>query len=221
MSSELDKQRRKLTRTLGTGLGLCFLKPSVALASMVTPSQVEGPFHPSTPQSDTDLDLCQVQGRKQLATGEQLWVTGSVKDVDGKPISNAVVDVWQANHFGRYSHPRDNNTAPLDENFQGWGIVHSNSTGQYRFKTIKPGPYPLSFLGGAGMRCRHIHFKVSHPDFTELTTQMYFEGDPLIQQDFEIAKVPEQHQHLLIAKAIADPESGLPVYTFDLTLGKY
>ena len=59
---------------------------------------------------------------------------------------------------------------------------------------------------------------MSCPGFRPLTTQMYFEGDPLIAQDFEIAKVPEDARHLLIASSTTDDDSGLPLYRFDIVL---
>lgn len=218
MRKPTDKQRRIFNKSLGLGLGLGLLTPFTAIASIVTPHQVEGPFYPDKPQADTDLDLSLITGHKEAATGEQLLVQGTVRNLQGEPLPGAIVDVWQANHHGRYSHSGDPNTAPLDPNLQGWGIVKCNDSGQYAFKTIKPGAYPLSFLGAQGMRCRHIHFKVSHTDYQPLTTQMYFDGDQLIEQDPEIAKVPKSQQHLLIAKMTKDEETGLPLYRFDLTL---
>jgi protocatechuate 3,4-dioxygenase beta subunit len=147
-----------------------------------------------------------------------ILVRGRVVDTGGKPLSGALVDVWQANHHGRYDHPEDPNTAPLDPHFQGWGLIRTDAEGHYQFKTIKPGAYPLSFLGDDGWRCRHIHFKVAQDGHSELTTQMYFEGDPLIEQDRQIAKVQEELRHLLIAKPVADEASGLPLYRFDIVL---
>ena len=118
-----------------------------------TPKQVEGPFHPIEEQSDTDTDLSIVEGRADAAKGEIILVRGRVTDVNGHPLEGALVDVWQANHFGRYSHAKDPNTAPLDPNFQGLGLMKTDTEGSYGFKTIKPGAYPLSFLGGDGWRC--------------------------------------------------------------------
>jgi len=187
-------------------------------SSLLTPSQVEGPFHPIEPQEDTDMDLTILPGHSSPATGEVILVRGRVFDNRGTPLANALVDVWQANHHGRYSHAEDPNTAPLDPNFQGWGLLNTGASGEYAFKTIKPGPYPLSFLGENGWRCRHIHFKVSSPGVRDLMTQMYFRGDPLIEQDLEIAKVPEANRDLLICDAVTDEASGLPLYRFDLTL---
>lgn len=111
-------------------------------------------------------------------------------------------------------------TAPLDPNFQGWGLVRTDAEGRYAIKTIMPGPYPLSFLGGEGWRCRHMHFKDSHESLETLVIQMYFKGDPLIEQDQEIAKVPEELRHLLIAESKPDEASGLPLYRFDLVLAR-
>lgn len=210
--------RRDFTRGVGLIAGAGVAKASSAGSLANTPSQVEGPFHPIDPQDDTDLDLVQIEGHSEIAQGEVIKVRGRVLDVNGAPIENALVDVWQANHFGRYSHPDDPNPASLDEHFQGWGLLHTDAEGQYRYRTIKPGAYPLSFLGGTGWRCRHIHYKVSADGFRTTITQMYFEGDPLIDQDLEIAKVPPEMQHLLIAKPSTDEKSGTSSYTFDIVL---
>jgi len=221
--SENKLNRRELIKRLGVVSGAGILASSNTLAGAagtVTPSQVKGPFYPIVDQHDTDLDLTMVAGKSERAKGEVVLVQGKVFDEDGAPVNNAVVDVWQANSDGRYSHEGDRNTAPLDPNFQGWGIVKTDATGRYQFKTIVPGPYPLSFLQASGMRCRHIHFKVSAENAKTLITQMYFAGDPLIADDLEIAKVAKEQQSLLIAESMIDEESGLPRYQFNLTLAK-
>ncbi len=218
MVDETKVSRRELTKKIGLGIGFCCLAPRLSLASIATPEQVEGPFYPDKRQSDTDMDLSQIKGHDHEATGEKILVHGRVTNIYGQPLANAKVDVWQANHYGRYSHRADENPAPLDPDFQGWGIVHTDTDGRYRFKTIKPGAYPLSAMGGSGKRCRHIHFKVSHPEHVSLTTQMYFKGDPLIAQDLVISTLPKTQQHLLIASSRPDKASGLPLYQFDLCL---
>ena len=210
--------RRDVSKQIAIAAGVSLLGPGIAKALVPTPEQVEGPFHPIEEQADTDLDLTLIEGNSKTAEGEIILVRGQVFDAGGQPLTDALVDVWQANHVGRYSHPEDPNTAPLDPNFQGWGLMTTDSEGRFSFKTIKPGAYPLSVLGEEGWRCRHIHFQVSRPGFDELTTQMYFHGDPLIEQDLEIAKAPEELRHLLIAKSISDEATGLPLYRFDVVL---
>jgi protocatechuate 3,4-dioxygenase beta subunit len=208
--------RRELTRQFGVVAGAAMVANTFASSMLATPAQVEGPFHPIDNQADTDLDLSMIEGHTHAAEGEAILVSGRVFDTRGRPLKEALVDVWQANHLGRYSHRDDKNTAALDPNFQGWGLLRTDAQGQYALKTIKPGPYPLSFLGEDGWRCRHIHFKISQPGVESLTTQMYFEGDPLISQDLEVAKVPQEQRHMLIAKASPDAISGLPRYRFDI-----
>ncbi|MFT5656098.1 MAG: protocatechuate 3,4-dioxygenase beta subunit [Arenicella sp.] len=218
MSNKHNVSRRHVVKRIGLISGLSAMPLGSALAKVVTPYQVEGPFHPVDAQADTDLDLTIIDGNSDSAQGTQILVQGRATDADGQPLADALVDVWQANTHGRYSHPKDKNTAPLDANFQGWGLIRTDSDGRYRFKTIEPGPYPLSFLGEEGWRCKHIHFKVSKPGSVELVTQMYFAGDPLIEQDLEIAKVPEQDRGLLISKPALDEATGLPIYQFDMIL---
>jgi len=210
--------RRQIARQVGMMAGIGLVLPRFAAASIVTPKQVEGPFYPIGQKADDDMDLTKIAGGTETATGETILVRGQVFDTKGQPLTNASVDVWQANHHGRYSHPKDPNPAPLDPNFEGWGVMRTDATGSYSFKTIKPGAYPLKFIGEEGWRCRHIHFKVSRPGYAPITTQMYFDGDPLIATDLEIAKAPKEHQQLLIVKEATDSESGLPLFNFNLTL---
>ena len=210
--------RRALARQLGLATGAAALGFGVARAAVVTPWQTSGPFYPERRASDVDMDLTRIDGHDEAATGEQILVHGRVFDTDGRPQAGATVDVWQANHHGRYAHSKDPNEAPLDPHFQGHGIIETDEEGRYSFRTIRPGAYPLEALGASGWRCRHIHYKVSGAGLAMLTTQMYFEGDPLIAQDLEIAKVEDSLQHLLIASAVPDEDTGLPRYEFDLVL---
>ena len=220
MKKRKTHSRREVTKKIGMAAGLALIPGSFTGAATPTPEQVKGPFHPNDEQSDTDMNLVMIEGHSEAAKGEVILVRGQVVDSDGEPLADALVDVWQANDYGRYSHPKDTNTAPLDPDFQGWGLVKTDAEGRYGIKTIKPGPYPLSFLGGKGWRCRHIHFEVSHSDLDTLVTQMYFEGDPLIETDLEIAKAPDELRHLLIAKSQPDESTGLPLYRFDLVLAR-
>lgn len=218
MKKQRTLSRRQITRNIGVAAGLALIPGGLTSAATLTPKQVTGPFHPVDEQPDTDKNLVMVDGRAEPAKGKVILVRGQIVDINGEPLSDALVDVWQANHFGRYSHPKDRNAAPLDPNFQGWGLIKTDAEGRYGIKTIKPGPYPLPYVGAEGWRSRHIHFKVSHPDADTLVTQMYFEGDPLIDADQEIAKTPEELRYLLIARSRTDETTGLPLYGFDLVL---
>jgi len=163
----------------------------------VTPPHTEGPFYPIVPQGEKDADLTMVSGKPKAAKGQVVVVEGQILDPSGTPIPNAVVDVWQANAAGRYAHETDSNTAPLDPNFQGWAIVKTDDEGRYRFKTVKPGAYPVT---SDWTRPPHIHFKVSRRGFREITTQMYFGGESLNDIDHLLNELPANLQPTLIAQ---------------------
>jgi protocatechuate 3,4-dioxygenase beta subunit len=221
----MNKKNRKLSRrafgqqvAMSTG-GLLQMGSGSLLAGAATPRQTEGPFYPDSDVGDKDLDLTLIKGHTEAAKGDPIYVYGQVLDTDGQPLANATVDVWQANDAGKYRHADDPNPAPLDPNFQGWGIVQTDALGFYRYKTIVPGSYPLEALGeGGGRRARHIHYKVSHEGHKPITTQLYFPGDPLIEQDLEIVKAPAEDQWMMISVEEEPHVSGIPIYRFDVVL---
>ncbi|MDA9975655.1 protocatechuate 3,4-dioxygenase [Alphaproteobacteria bacterium] len=143
-----------------------------------TSHQFLGPFYPlSTPTSDGDLT--QVEGGTGVAEGQVLYLCGPVVDITGAPVANKKVEIWQTNSHGRYTHPNDDNSAPLDPNFEGFAAVHTDNEGRYSLKTVKPGAYPT---GPNSIRPSHIHFEV-YARSKRFVTPMYFEGDPYHDQD--------------------------------------
>jgi protocatechuate 3,4-dioxygenase beta subunit len=148
-------------------------------------------------------------------------VFGKVLDESGRPVSNALIEVWQANAGGRYRHKNDSYLAPLDPNFGGCGRCLTDSDGNYSFRTIKPGPYPWP-NGGNDWRPAHIHFSIFGQAFAQrLITQMYFEGDPHVEicpivQSIGDARAIEQ----LVARL--DMAQSVPMdlraYRFDIVL---
>jgi len=145
-------------------------------ARNATPPVSLGPFYPAQKPADSDADLTMVTGRTQRAAGTLLYTSGRVLDLQGRPLANAQIEVWQANAFGRYHHPGDSDASgPLDPNFQAYGRLVTDAEGRYRLKTIKPPPY-------AG-RTPHLHFNVA-TGRTRLTTQMFFEGEAGNERDF-------------------------------------
>lgn len=133
------------------------------------------------------------------------------------------MDVWQADHQGRYRHPADPNPAQPDPNFQGWGQVVTDAEGRYGFRAIKPAAYPLEFLDGkpdpeAGFRTPHIHFRVARRGYRELVTQMYFAGEALNDKDIVLARVPEAERPKVVLAAVTLAGEDVPEYRFELTL---
>jgi len=153
------------------------LQRVLAAAASFTPMQTKGPFYPITRPLDTDADLTVVRGQSGRAQGKIVHLMGRVLDQNGVPVRDAKIELWQCNAHGRYAHPADVNSAPLDPNFQGFGVQSTNAEGEYRFKTIKPAAYPIGPMNPDAIRTPHIHFDISGAD-TRLVTQMYFPGEP-------------------------------------------
>jgi protocatechuate 3,4-dioxygenase beta subunit len=183
--------------------------------------RLDGPVFGEEVLEELDHDLTRQHAGEPL--GERITVSGRVLDVDGKPLRNALVEIWQANSAGRYHHDVDRHPAPLDPNFTGAGRCLTDDEGRYHFVTIKPGAYPWGNHPNA-WRPAHVHFSLFGRAFTErLVTQMYFPGDPLFEYDpiFNSVRDPKSRE-LLIARfdlATTQPEWAL-AYEWDIVLGR-
>ncbi len=169
--------------------------------------------------ANSENDLTHFNGGEAL--GERIIVTGRVIDEDGRAIPHSVIEIWQANAAGRYSHAEDRHDAPLDPHFAGIGRVVTDEHGAYRFMTVKPGAYPWRNHHNA-WRPNHLHFSLFGPSFaTRLITQMYFPGDPLLALDPIYNSVPDHSaRERLIATfdiEVTIPEYALG-YRFDFVL---
>ena len=192
-------------------------KPLIPLPH--TLSEVTGPVYGHEYITEGDNDLTRQHGGEPL--GERMILTGRVLDDNGRPVSQALLEIWQANAAGRYLHVKDRHPAPLDPNFTGAGRTLTDENGCYRFVTIKPGAYPWLNHYNA-WRPAHIHFSIFGRAFaTRLVTQMYFPGDPLCAIDpiFQSVRDEEAQQRLI---ARLDLETTQPQwalgYRFDIVL---
>jgi protocatechuate 3,4-dioxygenase beta subunit len=170
-----------------------------------TPSTTPGPFYPVIKPADRDTDLTGVRGHRRRAQGQIIHVSGQVLNQHGDPIRGARVELWQANTFGRYNHPSDPNPAPLDPDFQGYGVQVTDREGRFRFTTIKPGPYPVDAMR---TRTPHLHFDVTGR-VDQRITQLFFAGEPLNDQDFVLQGIPRDRDRL-IAQLLPAPASEDP-----------
>jgi protocatechuate 3,4-dioxygenase beta subunit len=179
-----------------------------------------GPTVPQAFVRSADNDLT-IHG-KSLPIGERMVVTGRLLDADGRPIRRSLVEIWQANASGRYTHPVDQHDAPLDPNFTGVGRTFTDDEGRYRFVTVKPGAYPWQNHPNA-WRPQHIHFSLlGNAPVQRLVTQMYFPADPLLALDPVYNSVPDEQARLRMVSTLA-LESGIEGvalgYPFDIVLG--
>jgi protocatechuate 3,4-dioxygenase beta subunit len=190
---------------------LAALRPLAA----ATPQQTEGPFFPVGETAEADFDLTRLEGHAQAAAGRVVEIHGTVRGADGAPLAGALVHVWQANHHGRYAHPDDANPAPLDPHFQGYARLRTDGEGAFRVRTIVPGAYPV---GRGWSRPPHVHFKVSHDGHREVTTQMYFAGEPLNAKDRILNALDESERAQLVVAFAPEGPDAVPVGRFALQL---
>jgi protocatechuate 3,4-dioxygenase beta subunit len=206
--------------TIGGVLAISSSAKAAALVCRKTPAQTEGPFYPIDKQLDTDTDLTQVKGEVLQATGEIIYISGIVQNEKCEPLENALVEIWQACHTGRYNHKHDTNPAKLDPYFQYWGKAVTDKNGKYLFKTIIPGEYPADV---DWMRPPHIHYKIQKRAYHELTTQLYFEGNKYNADDKILQALSKADQKEVIVK-LNKPLTGMDPNSkyceFNITLKK-
>ncbi|MNV26084.1 Protocatechuate 3,4-dioxygenase beta chain [compost metagenome] len=184
-----------------------------------TLSEITGPTFGADFVGQGDNDLTRIA--QADAIGERIIVSGRVLDENGRPVPDALIEIWQANAAGRYLHKRDQHDAPLDPNFSGEGRTVTDAHGRYQFKTIKPGAYPWGNHYN-GWRPQHIHFSLFGRAYaTRLVTQMYFPGDPLLEFDPIFQCIPDAKARARLV-ATLDWETTVPEYAlgyrFDIVL---
>jgi len=160
-----------------------------------------------------EADLTRIAPGRPQAEGEAVTIAGRILDEDLRPVRRTLVEVWNANAHGRYSHVIDagRNDAPLDPNFYGFGRIVTDEEGRYAIRTIKPGAY-IARRDIGWWRPPHIHFSVVGSG-VRLVTQMYFPGDPLNERDFIFLVVPESDRERVIGRPAGDAS-----LTFDIVI---
>jgi protocatechuate 3,4-dioxygenase beta subunit len=184
-------------------------------------SELTGPVYGHDDVRPVDSDLTRNAAKNGEPIGERIIVVGRVLDENGRPIPNALLEIWQTNAAGRYIHKKEIHDAPLDPNFTGAGRCLTNENGEYRFITIRPGAYPWGNHYNA-WRPAHIHFSIFGRNFLQrLVTQMFFPGDPLLELDPIYNSIPDEkgRQRLVseYAHDVSKPEWALG-FRFDIVL---
>lgn len=136
-------------------------------------------------------------------SGERITISGRVLDADVIGVPDAVLEIWQANSYGKYAHPEDKQDKPLDPNFHGYGRIPTDSNGAFRFTTIKPGPVPGPDGSGSEKRLQAPHIVVSvfsRGLLRRLVTRIYFPDEAANAGDFVLNLVEPARRGTLIAK---------------------
>ena len=159
-------------------------------------------------------DVLNLSPPREPVTGEVVVLIGAVRDGEGEPVPDAMLEIWGANAAGRYRSPDDpRSDPPIDPGFVGFGRAATDADGWYRFHTLRPGPVP-----GHDGRPQAPHVAVGvfgRGLIKRLVTRLYFADDARTLDDAVLALVPATRRGTLLAARVAvDPAT----YRFDIVL---
>lgn len=181
----ITDDRRQEFILLSDVLGLSML--TVAMnnekPAACTEATVFGPFHvDGAPEYELGTDI------SNGATGTPCTVRGTVRGIDGKPVANAMLDVWQSDENGLYDVQK-----PEVSEAQARGIVFTDAEGRYSFDSILAVPYPIPHDGPVGQmleatgrhpwRPAHLHFLIKADGYETLITHIFRENSTYIDSD--------------------------------------
>ncbi|SDR63745.1 hydroxyquinol 1,2-dioxygenase [Rhizobiales bacterium GAS113] len=171
---------------LSDTLGVSMLVDAInnQLPQGATQTTVLGPFYvQNPPEHSLGADIS--NGMK----GDPLFVSGSVRALDGSPIAGAFVDVWHSDQDGYYDVQYD---GPDGEPAMR-ARFHTDESGGFHFRTIKPAPYPIPHDGPVGQMLKaqgrhpwrpgHVHFMIDAPGYHRLVTHVFVAGDQYLDSD--------------------------------------
>lgn len=159
-----------------------------------TPSQTVGPYYRLGLEP-----LYRAQIAPEHAAGMQVQISGCVFDGAGMPVSDAVLELWQADAAGIYAHAHDPRCAAHDPSFDGWGRVPTDAQGRYRLTTIRPGP--VAGPNGQPQAAHLVVLVFMRGLLRGVATRLYFADDPQLSGDPILALVPSERRGTLLARA--------------------
>lgn len=206
------KQTRRELLEKCVGVGALTLATSTSLSSVVL-AWDEAERKPN-PTPFCELGPFYKRGAPQIANmhaggepGMPLSVSGHVYTTSGEILPNAKLEVWQADHFGKYD-------------LQGYKLrstLQPNPQGQYEFESVMPGHYPARV-------CQHVHYLITAPGHKPLTTQLYFGTDPVFQGDPDknFSRDPLITSRELVRPVMlkGDPQQIIAMVSFDIVLAR-
>ncbi|MSO77380.1 MAG: protocatechuate 3,4-dioxygenase subunit alpha [Alphaproteobacteria bacterium] len=175
-----------------------------------TPDQTVGPFfhYVLTPHAYPVRSLVGNDLTQAGVAGETIRIEGRVLDGDGSLVSDALVEIWQADAAGHYAHPEDRRGTASNA-FRGFGRSDTDATGVFRFTTIRPGPVPGP---GGGTQAPHIAVTIfARGLLRHLVTRFYFPDEPLNGADPILALVPAERRATLMLRAAGKAHYGIDI----------
>lgn len=175
-----------------------------------TPNQTVGPFFQDGLLRGGENVLVDAQ-----TSGEKICVTGRVLDGEGRPVVDALVEIWQADARGHFNHPVDPDPSQADAHFRGFGRSDTIQDGRFWFQTVKPDRVP----GRDGkMQAPHIDVRVfARGMLIHVLTRLYFADENENANDVVLNSIndPTRRRSLI---AVLESSGDLPTYRFDIRL---
>jgi hydroxyquinol 1,2-dioxygenase len=164
------------------GLSMLVVQMNHRFDPAATPATVLGPFHiEGSPELEYAADM------SQGLPGVPLFISGTVRTLDGSPVPGAVLDVWQADQDGAYEAQLEVDEARLRAKYT------SREDGTYCVRTIAPKGYSIPMDGPVGALIRqteisyfrpaHVHFLLNVPGFRPLITHLFEAGAEFLDSD--------------------------------------
>lgn len=177
---------------------------------VITPSQTVGPFFSFclTPALSVHKPLA-TNVLSEGASGARVVVTGTVFDGDSQPVTDALIEIWQADASGCY-RGADGDAPPGA--FTGFGRATCDAQGRYRIETVKPGAVPAP---EGGLQAPHLALGIFARGLNRrLYTRVYFDDEASNLTDLVLSMVPAARRSTLIARREGNAEQ----YRFDIRL---
>ncbi len=171
----------------------------------LTPFQTIGPFfHPLVQPGSGRI-------AGPLAKGERIELRGRVWDGARAAVTDAMLEVWQADPLGRFVQASDARAEPDDAGFHGFARLATDASGGFRLETLLPGPTPGP---NGSMQAPHLLVQLfARGILSRLVTRIYFEGQALNEEDAVLGSVPLERRSTLVAR-----RRGAGAYELDLVL---
>ena len=183
-----------------------------------TPSQTVGPFfsYGLTPEEYGKAGITSQTLINTQTQGERIRIEGRILDGQGQGISDALVEIWQANSTGRYHHPSDNRAdVALDNHFNGFGRAATDANGAFWFETIKPGAVPGR---GNTLQAPHINIVVMMRGLlSHVYTRLYFADETEANSDDPVLALVEEARRSTLLAQCEETLSGT-VFRFDIQM---
>lgn len=183
-----------------------------------TPSQTIGPFfaYALTPEPYGRPGIVGNRLAGEAAEGERIRIEGRLLDGAGEPVTDALLEIWQADSRGRYAHPADDRPEPpRDPAFRGFGRAGTDERGGFVFETVKPGPVPGR---GNALQAPHINLIVSARGMLDhVFTRIYFSDETEANETDPVLGVVEPARRGTLI-ATRRESAGGAIYRFDIHL---